>query len=412
MSKPNHETSPHAPGGHPEAHGSSVGFYVFIAVVLGIITYIEFALVEYQDTWFAWMSRFWLFFWLILLSVIKFLLVVMFFMHLKQDDRAFTGFFSSGMVIAVGTLAALAALFTVRSIAEAQTPGEPHAPHAEAHIGEDTRTLAERFEYPAPKTQDVTRTELRPTVAGTDGDSGAGLGADVSSAGGEGAAPPRASVENPRVTPTGLVVGELPYPLAEPAPPVTLPNAFNADGTPASPQAQQEQVAQASAGGAEEAAPAEGEAEEAAATPPAGDAPLLVNADLSAGEAAYSANCASCHQANGAGIPGAFPPLVGHTPDLALAEGGRDYLVNLLLYGLQGEIQVEGQAYNGVMPAWQGLSDEELAGILNYTLSEWDNLSAMPEGYAAFTPEEVAEGRDAGLSAADVYEQRQTLELP
>jgi hypothetical protein len=63
------------------------------------------------------------------------------------------------------------------------------------------------------------------------------------------------------------------------------------------------------------------------------------------------------------------------------------------------------------MPAWAQLSDDELADTLNYVLSSWDNLDALPD-YPAFTAEEIAAQRDAGLSAAQVYELRQTLELP
>jgi mono/diheme cytochrome c family protein/heme/copper-type cytochrome/quinol oxidase subunit 4 len=451
MSKPEHETSPHQPA--TEVHGSSVAFYVFVAVVLAIITYVEFALVEHQATWFAWMSRPWLLFWLVVLSAIKFLMVVMFFMHLKQDHRAFTGFFSSGMVIAVGTLAALAALFSVRSIAEAQAPSEPEgapteahgAPHGEPHgdgseaaFGlEDNRDPLERFAHPAPKTQDVTRTELRPTLPGSEDGSGAGLGADVLTM--TGGALPSASIEDPLVNPTGLVVGEFPFPLAEAAPPITLPSFFAADGTPqplagapAEGEAAEEAAAPAAATDATQAAPEETAAEqtetEAAQTeapPPApeggaeetgaaaaSDAPLLSAVDTSPGEGVYTANCASCHQANGQGIPGAFPPLVEHVPNLALADGGREYLVQLLLYGLQGEVGVEGQAYNGVMPAWPQLSDEQIADVLNYVLSAWDNLERMPDDYPAYTPDEVAPQRDAGLSPADVYERRQALDLP
>ena len=144
-----------------EHEGSSVGFYIFIALVLGVITYIEFALVEHQTTWFSMLSGPWIFFWLILLSVIKFILVVMFFMHLKGDYAAFTGFFTSGMVIAVGTLFGLSALFTVRSVAMAEPRREaPTEVHGEA-TGEETeaveidpeQTLAHRLEYPSPKDQ-------------------------------------------------------------------------------------------------------------------------------------------------------------------------------------------------------------------------------------------------------------------
>ena len=100
--KPDHKTA--SSTAHSTEHeGSSVGFYIFIALILGVITYVEFALVEHKETWFAALSGPLILALLIGLSVVKFIMVVMFFMHLKGDDRTFTGFFSSGMVIAVGT---------------------------------------------------------------------------------------------------------------------------------------------------------------------------------------------------------------------------------------------------------------------------------------------------------------------
>lgn len=130
------------------------------------------------------------------------------------------------------------------------------------------------------------------------------------------------------------------------------------------------------------------------------------------GEAVY-ANCTSCHQANGAGIPGAFPPLSGgHTAELARVEGGRAYLVNALLYGLQGPLEVEGATYNGVMPAWPQLDDDQIAAVLNYTVTAWDNADALPDGYAPFTAEEVASGRGQGLSGADALATRPDPSAP
>ncbi len=130
--------------------------------------------------------------------------------------------------------------------------------------------------------------------------------------------------------------------------------------------------------------------------------------DLSAGEAVYTTNCASCHQATGQGITGAFPPLVDHVPVLYNAD--RSYLINLLLYGLQGEIQVLGETYNGVMPAWQQLSDDDIANVLNYVTNTWGNADAL-QNFQPYEAGEIASARDAGLSAADVYELRQQLEL-
>lgn len=127
------------------------------------------------------------------------------------------------------------------------------------------------------------------------------------------------------------------------------------------------------------------------------------------GEGVYTANCAGCHQANGQGLPGTFPPLAGHAVELFNAD--RSYLPSLVLYGLTGEISVGGSTYNGQMPAWQQLSDEEIAGTLNYILGEWDTGAVLPEDFEPYTPEEIAPLRAEPLTAADVYVLRQTLDL-
>ena len=128
------------------------------------------------------------------------------------------------------------------------------------------------------------------------------------------------------------------------------------------------------------------------------------------GESVYQSNCVACHQANGQGIPGAFPPLAnGHVPNLLAVEGGRPYLINVLLYGLTGEITVDGNVYNGVMPAWNQLSDEQISGVLNYISTAWEN--EPPEGFEEFTPEDIAAQRGQDLSPSQVHEMRQELPL-
>lgn len=127
------------------------------------------------------------------------------------------------------------------------------------------------------------------------------------------------------------------------------------------------------------------------------------------GESVYQSNCVACHQANGEGIPSAFPPLAGHVPDLLARDGGRTYLAHTLLYGLQGSITVDGATYNGAMPAWQQLDDDQLAGVLTYISTAWENEADLPEDFEPFTAEEIASQRDAGLTAGDVLEERTDL---
>ena len=126
------------------------------------------------------------------------------------------------------------------------------------------------------------------------------------------------------------------------------------------------------------------------------------------GEKTYTGVCVACHQANGAGVPGAFPPLAGHMPNLYSAEGGREYLINVVLYGLQGEILIDGTSYNSVMTGWSNLSDEEIAATLNHELSSWGNDGLIAD-FNPIMPEEVAAERDKGLGMADTLELRPEL---
>jgi mono/diheme cytochrome c family protein len=110
------------------------------------------------------------------------------------------------------------------------------------------------------------------------------------------------------------------------------------------------------------------------------------------GETTYIQNCSACHQADGQGIPGAFPPLAGHIPNLYNADGGREYLIKVVLYGLQGQIDVNGMTYNGAMNPWGQLSDEQIAAALNH--------------FNPIQPDEVAAQRGLGLTGPQVLESR------
>ncbi|WP_018467028.1 c-type cytochrome [Calidithermus timidus] len=121
--------------------------------------------------------------------------------------------------------------------------------------------------------------------------------------------------------------------------------------------------------------------------------------------------CQGCHQANGAGIPGVFPPLAGHIPQVLAAKGGREYLIDVLLYGLAGEISVNGQKYNGAMPAFAQLSDEQVAGVLNHISTQWGNDKALSKDFKLFNAAEVKAKRATKLSPAQVLELRKKLGL-
>ena len=83
----------------------------------------------------------------------------------------------------------------------------------------------------------------------------------------------------------------------------------------------------------------------------------------------YQANCAACHQATGAGVPGVFPPLDG--AEWVVGDAG--VLSQILLHGMSGPITVKGNTYNGMMPGFGQLSDAELAAVLTHIRGAWSN---------------------------------------
>jgi mono/diheme cytochrome c family protein len=86
----------------------------------------------------------------------------------------------------------------------------------------------------------------------------------------------------------------------------------------------------------------------------------------------YAAQCLACHQANGQGVPGVFPPLAGSE----WVVGDERVLANILLHGVNGQITVAGVAYQGAMPAFKQLGDAELAALASHIRSQWSNQAA------------------------------------
>jgi mono/diheme cytochrome c family protein len=103
------------------------------------------------------------------------------------------------------------------------------------------------------------------------------------------------------------------------------------------------------------------------------------------GKAIFTARCAACHQATGAGVPGAFPPLAKNSNVTGDPKGP----ITAVVKGKQGALKVGGTTYNGVMQAWRGappalLSNAEIAAVLTYVRSSWGNkASAVTEAQVA-----------------------------
>ena len=106
------------------------------------------------------------------------------------------------------------------------------------------------------------------------------------------------------------------------------------------------------------------------------------------GEALYQ-RCVTCHQPNGEGLTGAFPPLAGS--EFATAANPA-IPIRVVLHGMQGPVTVKGQQYAGLMPPYGTgieMSDQEVAAVLTYVRQSWGNTAS------AITPEQVAQERAA-----------------
>jgi len=131
--------------------------------------------------------------------------------------------------------------------------------------------------------------------------------------------------------------------------------------------------------------------------PGAAGAVALTRAQL--GKRVFTGTCATCHQLNGQGVPGQFPPLAGSE----WVQGNEERIIRIVLHGLSGPLKVEGHDFNNVMaPLGAVLKDEQIANVLSYVRQEWGNKAPDVE------PETVAKvradtaGRTTNWTAAEL----------
>ena len=95
---------------------------------------------------------------------------------------------------------------------------------------------------------------------------------------------------------------------------------------------------------------------------------VIPAADLSnhPGKQLYAKQCLPCHQADGSGVPGMFPPL-----DKKWVDGDNETLISIVVHGMDGEIEVNGEIYNQIMAPLPYLSDEQVKDVLNYVRKQF-----------------------------------------
>ncbi len=121
-----------------------------------------------------------------------------------------------------------------------------------------------------------------------------------------------------------------------------------------------------------------------AATPAEHSEPVTTHDSMAIGKRVFTQICSACHQGNGMGLPGAFPPLA--MSDYLNSDPHR--AISIVLHGLSGHITVNHTGYESQMPAFgPQLGNEEIAGVLTYVLNSFNNKGG------SISPEEVDKAR-------------------
>lgn len=108
-------------------------------------------------------------------------------------------------------------------------------------------------------------------------------------------------------------------------------------------------------------------------------------ARMQRGKAVFLGTCSTCHQLQGQGLASIFPPLA--KSDYLMADAERS--INIVLKGLSGPLEVNGQKYDNVMPPLANLTDHEIADVLTYVRNSFGNKGD------AITTDQVAAARAA-----------------
>ncbi|MEZ4456284.1 MAG: cytochrome c [Gemmatimonadales bacterium] len=121
-----------------------------------------------------------------------------------------------------------------------------------------------------------------------------------------------------------------------------------------------------------------------ATTTTAADSPGVDPAVMAQGQEGY-AICQTCHQADGQGLAGTYPPLAGSD----FVNGPAERMIAIVLHGLNGPVTVGGNEYNNVMAPWGALPDDQIAATVTYVRHSFGNRGSV------VTPADVAAVRRA-----------------
>jgi mono/diheme cytochrome c family protein len=95
--------------------------------------------------------------------------------------------------------------------------------------------------------------------------------------------------------------------------------------------------------------------------------------NMEAGKKVYDTYCLVCHQQDGAGVPRMNPPLI----KTSFVLGDKKKLINIVLKGMNEEVEIEGNYYTNVMAPHDFLQDQEIADLLSFVRNSFGNKASM-----------------------------------
>jgi cytochrome c len=126
------------------------------------------------------------------------------------------------------------------------------------------------------------------------------------------------------------------------------------------------------------------------------------------GAEVYKKRCAICHRPKGEGVSGVYPPLQQTLGHFMAIPSGRDYLADVIVFGLGGAITVGGKKYVGQMKMVPPLADQEAADVLNHVLATF-NQASLPADSRAFDAAEIAARRETPQAPTEIAKRRQDV---
>jgi len=97
-----------------------------------------------------------------------------------------------------------------------------------------------------------------------------------------------------------------------------------------------------------------------------------LKASIARGQTVYAKYCLTCHQVDGSGVVNLNPPLIKTKWTL----GSKTVLIQQILKGSSGKIEIDGDTFSNTMPPLKTLTDQQIADVITYVRNNFGNKAS------------------------------------